>query len=366
MAPLLLRMDDQPERFTSIVCATGQHRRLLDQALSIFQIQVHYDLNVMTEDQKLSELTTRVITGVEQVIGEVRPDIVFVHGDTTTTLAAALAAFYSDVPIAHVEAGMRTGDLRNPFPEEANRVLVDKLSSYCFAPTERERNNLLCEGVHPDRIFVTGGNTVIDALLMTRNKVKEVNPEVWNNHWGAAKEAVVDDHRPLILITAHRRESFGSGLQSIYEAIRELAETHLDWHFVYPVHLNPNVRELSKRVLSGIRNLHLIEPLDYEPFVYLMNRACLILTDSGGIQEEGPSLGKPVIVLREKTEREEAVKAGTVILAGTDKEKIKKTVEQLMEDSTLYQEMSKRPNPYGDGLASKRILDILWEKFPRV
>lgn len=365
MAPLILGMKEQPERFTPIVCNTGQHRQMLSQALSVFQIQAHYDLNVMTKNQKLYELTAKVVIRVNGLITGVKPDVVFVQGDTTTTLAAALAAFYNRVPVAHIEAGLRTWDMKNPFPEEANRVLVDRLSAYCFAPTEQNRKNLLCEGIHPDHIFVTG-NTAIDALLKICDKIQGANPEIWNQHWGTAQEAILDSERPLILVTVHRRESFGTGLRSIYAAIKKLAQSHPDWAFVYPVHLNPNVQTSSKKILSDIGNIYLIEPLDYEPFVFLMKRAHVILTDSGGIQEEAPSLGKPVIVVREKTERQEAVDAGTAILAGTDKESIKKEVEHLMGNPALYQEISSRPNPYGDGFASKRILDYIWQKLAKL
>jgi UDP-N-acetylglucosamine 2-epimerase (non-hydrolysing) len=361
MAPLLVRMKKQPEIFTSVVCATGQHCQMLDQALGVFQIQVDYNLNVMTDDQSLTELTVRIIKGVDEIISTVQPDIVFVQGDTTTTLAGALAAFYNNVPIAHIEAGLRTWDMKNPFPEEANRVLTDKLCSYFFAPTELNRKNLLREGVEPSRIFVTG-NTGIDALLMVRDRIKGVNPEIWRNCWGTATEAIIGNTHPLVLITAHRRENFGEGLQSILELIKDFAKDYPDWNFVYPVHLNPNVQRASNRTLAGIRNIYLIPPLDYEPFVYLMNRCYMILTDSGGIQEEAPSLRKPVIVTRQKTERPEAAEAGNVIVAGTDKHNIRKAIKNLIENPDRLHEISSRPNPYGDGFASKRILDLICQK----
>jgi UDP-N-acetylglucosamine 2-epimerase (non-hydrolysing) len=318
----------------------------------------------MVANQKLDELTARAITGIGRVIEEVKPDMVFVHGDTTTTLAGALSAYYQGVPVAHVEAGLRTGDLRSPFPEEANRALTDRLSAYCFAPTERNRAALVHEGVAPERIFVTG-NTAIDALFMVRDQLAGVNPNIWTSQLGTAYETIVKSRSPIILITAHRRENFGDGLRSIYQAIVELALAYPEWTFIYPVHLNPNVLGPAREILSGIANVHLIEPLDYEPFVFLMNRSYLILTDSGGIQEEAPSLGKPVVVLREKTERQEAVEAGTVLLVGTDKEKIKETVGQLITDAALYREMSRRLNPYGDGSATGRILRALEDELAK-
>lgn len=355
MAPLLLRMQAEPERFNSVVCASGQHYRMFEQGIGAFPVRVHYNLKLMVANQKLDELTARAINGIGGVIDEVKPDLIFVHGDTTTTLAGALSAYYHGVPVAHVEAGLRTGDLLSPFPEEANRALTDRLSAYCFAPTERNRAALLGEGIAADKIFVTG-NTAIDALFMVRNRVREADPNIWTSQWGAAAGAITDGDGPIILITAHRRENFGEGLRSIYRAIRELALRYPEWSFVYPVHLNPNVQGPAREILRGLGNVHLIEPLDYEPFVFLMNRSRLILTDSGGIQEEAPSLGVPVVVLREKTERQEAVEAGTVILAGTDEEKIKETVSLLITDSALYAEMSRRMNPYGDGRATERIL----------
>jgi UDP-N-acetylglucosamine 2-epimerase (non-hydrolysing) len=362
IAPVLRAMRKQSDRFNSIACTTGQHRDMLYQVLESFEISVHHDLNVMMENQRLSELTARVITKVEEVLTQVRPDLLLVQGDTTTALAAALAAFYNRIPAAHIESGLRTGDMHRPFPEEANRILTDRLSSYCFAPTELNRSNLIREGIPPDRIYVTG-NTVVDALLLMADKVRTVGPERWSEHWGTANEAILDSNRSLVLVTAHRRESFGDGLQAIYEAIRDLAHGHPDWEFVYPVHLNPNVQNPAVRVLSGVRNIHLLKPLAYEPFVYLMTRARLILTDSGGIQEEACSLGKPVIVMREKTERQEAVESGTVTLAGTDKGRIEELVVRFMEDSSLPDQFNRRPNPYGDGDSARRILDILWHEF---
>jgi UDP-N-acetylglucosamine 2-epimerase (non-hydrolysing) len=364
MAPVLLKMKSEPERFDSIVCSTGQHFRMFEQGLGAFPLEVHYNLKLMVANQTLDELTARAINGIGGVLEEVRPDMVFVHGDTTTTLAGALSAYYHGVPVAHIEAGLRTGDLRSPFPEEANRALTDRLSAYRFAPTERNRQALLSEGVQPESIFVTG-NTAIDALFMVRDRIEGLNPNIWTSQWGTDVETIINSNGPIILVTAHRRENFGDGLRSIYSAIKELALVYPEWSFIYPVHLNPNVQGPARETLSGVRNVYLIEPLDYEPFVFLMNRSYLILTDSGGIQEEAPSLGKPVVVLREKTERQEAVEAGTVILAGTDKEKIKETVSLLISDSSLYFEMSRRSNPYGDGLATERILGALWDKMAK-
>lgn len=359
LAPLLLKMADQPARFSSIVCSTGQHDRMLRQALRAFEISPDYNLDVMTIDQKLSELTAKLLVGLEKVIAEVQPSVVLVQGDTTTTFSAALAAFYARVPVAHVEAGLRSWDSANPFPEETNRVLTDRLASYYFAPTESNRSNLLHEGVNTDRIFVTG-NTAIDALMMMRAKVADVDPHTWDGVWGSAAGAIADKMQPLILVTAHRRESFGAPFRAICEALKELANDHPSWSFVYPVHLNPNVQDVVNTVLGSVKNVHLIAPLDYDAFVYLMNRAQLILTDSGGIQEEAPSLQKPVIVMREKTERTEAIDAGTAILVGTQKENIKNAVEQLMGDRAFYESVRVRKNPYGDGLASDRILDHLY------
>lgn len=360
LAPLILKMADQPARFTSTVCSTGQHDRMLRQALQAFEISLDYNLDVMTIDQTLSELTAKLVVGLEKVIAEVQPSVLLVQGDTTTTLSAALAAFYSRVPIAHVEAGLRSWDRENPFPEETNRVLTDRLSSYFFAPTELNRTNLLDEGVNAERIFVTG-NTTIDALMMMRARVADADPHTWDHAWGSAGAVIADKAHPLILVTAHRRESFGAPFQAICEAIKELANDHPQWSFVYPVHLNPNVQDVVNTTLNGTRNIHLIQPLDYDAFIYLMNRAHLILTDSGGIQEEAPSLQKPVIVMREKTERTEAIEAGTAMLVGTQKVNIKNAVEHLMTNRALYESVSARKNPYGDGFASDRILDRLYE-----
>ena len=354
LAPVVTRLADTPG-VVSLVCATAQHRQMLDQVLSLFEIAPDYDLDLMRPGQDLYELTARVLTAMKPVLEQAKPDLLIVQGDTTTCLAASLAAFYAGVPVGHVEAGLRTGDLSAPFPEEANRVLVSRLARLHFAPTARSRDNLLAEGTPPDRIFVTG-NTVIDALLSVREKA------AGEAGAGAIDAAVRRDWQAgqqRVLITGHRRESFGRGFESLCSAIRTLAERHPDWRFLYPVHLNPNVREPVGRILSGLSNVALIEPLEYLPFVWLMDSSDLILTDSGGIQEEGPSLGKPVLVMRAVTERPEAVEAGTVMLVGTDREKIIQGVESVLLDRALYRRMSRAHNPYGDGRAAERIADIL-------
>ena len=328
---------------------------MLDQVLDLFEIAPDYDLDLMRPGQDLYDLTARVLTGMKPVLADARPDILLVQGDTTTCFAAALAAFYAGIPVGHVEAGLRTGDMTAPFPEEGNRVLVSRLARLHFAPTAASRGNLLAEGIPADRITVTG-NTVIDALLSVREKAGmtggagALDPETCGD-WIAGR------HR--VLVTGHRRESFGSGFESLCSAIRALAERHPDWRFVYPVHLNPNVREPVGRILRGLTNVALIEPLEYLPFVWLMDSADVILTDSGGIQEEGPSLGKPVLVMRTVTERPEAVEAGTVMLVGTDKGKIVDGVEAVLLDDAVYDRMARAHNPYGDGRAAGRIADVL-------
>lgn len=355
LAPVITRLAETPG-VVSLVCATAQHRQMLDQVLSLFEIEPDYDLDLMRPGQDLYELTARVLTAMKPVLEKAKPDILIAQGDTTTCLAASLAAFYAGVPIGHVEAGLRTGDLAAPFPEEANRVLVSRLARLHFAPTAKARDNLLAESTSAERIFVTG-NTVIDALLSVRGKAAEAGA-------GALDPALRRDWlagRHRVLITGHRRESFGGGFESLCAAIRDLAERHGDWRFIYPVHLNPNVREPVGRILGGLSNVALIEPLEYLPFVWLMDSTDLILTDSGGIQEEGPSLGKPVLVMRTVTERPEAVEAGTVMLVGTERAKIIEGTESVLLDRDLYQRMSRAHNPYGDGRAAERIADILLE-----
>lgn len=339
------------------VCVTAQHREMLDQVLEIFDIIPDVDLDLMKQNQKLSGLTSQAITGIDRYLTEYSPDMILIQGDTTTVLSAALAAFYHKIPVGHVEAGLRTGNIMSPWPEEANRVLTSRIASLHFAPMDTNRNNLLKEGVLYDDIFVTG-NTVIDALLLALEKVKKSNPMITGMP-GESLECL-DDKR-MVLITGHRRESFGDGFENICLAIAELTEKFPDVHFIYPMHLNPNVRDpvgriLQKRISS---NIHLIEPQSYLSFVALMNRSYLILTDSGGVQEEAPSLGKPVLIMRETTERPEAVSAGSSILVGTsNKKRIVQEVSRLLTDKCAYEQMSSIRNPYGDGNAGKRIVDL--------
>jgi UDP-N-acetylglucosamine 2-epimerase (non-hydrolysing) len=357
MCPVVLGMKAAPTRFAPIVCVTGQHREMLRQVLHTFNVKPDYDLAAMRPNQSLAGMTARLLGSIDRVIEKVKPDLLVVQGDTTTALVAALAAFYRRVPVAHVEAGLRTGDFENPFPEELNRVLIDRFAAFCFAPTELNRRTLRSEGIPANRIFVTG-NTGIDALLMIRDRASRKRAATWDALWCGAKSAVHDSSKKLVLVTAHRRESFGPSLRALFTAIRNLARKHSAWHFVYPVHLNPHVRIPAQRILAGLNNVHLIEPLPYEPFVFLMNRATLILTDSGGIQEEAPSLGKPVVVMRTTTERREAIEAGTVTLAGNTGEGLEKTVERVMR-SHKARPRAVRKNPYGDGRATRRILRIL-------
>nr|WP_217268041.1 UDP-N-acetylglucosamine 2-epimerase (non-hydrolyzing) [Pantoea ananatis] len=354
MAPLVQALAQDPA-FESRLCVTAQHREMLDQVLSLFQLQPDYDLNVMRPEQGLTEITCRILQGMHTVLLDFKPDIVLVHGDTTTTLAASLAAFYQQIPVGHVEAGLRTGDLASPWPEEGNRKLTGHLARLHFTPTLRSRQNLLDENLADDSIVVTG-NTVIDALLWVRDRVlddNEINAQL------ASRYPFLDDSKKLVLVTGHRRESFGEGFERICSALAQIARQHPHAQIVYPVHLNPNVHEPVNRILRGIDNIVLIDPQEYLPFVWLMNRAWLILTDSGGIQEEAPSLGKPVLVMRETTERPEAVEAGTVKLVGTDTARIVNEVSTLLNDDEAWQTMSRAHNPYGDGEACGRILQAL-------
>ncbi len=345
------------------VCVTAQHRQMLDQVLTLFDIVPDYDLDLMQPGQDLFDITANVLLALRDVLRKERPDMVLVHGDTTTCFAAALAAFYEGVAIGHVEAGLRTGDLRAPFPEEANRSLAARLTSLHFAPTQGAADSLIRENIPKELIHVTG-NTVIDALLMARDKIAAYPVSHWRELFGDQLfDRITDQTRRLILITGHRRENFGQGFIDLCSAIRELGERHPDWDLIYPVHLNPNVQQPVYELLAGLDNVHLIQPQDYAPFVWLMDQSDLILTDSGGIQEEGPSLGKPVLVMRTVTERPEAVEAGTVKLVGTDPDKIVTNVEELLTDSALYTRMSQAHNPYGDGKASARIAHILLEKY---
>lgn len=353
MAPVVEALKATPG-IETIVAVTAQHRQMLDQVLDLFGITPDEDLNVMQPGQTLAGLTSRILQGMDEVIARRKPDIVLVHGDTTTTFATSMAAFYNRTAIGHVEAGLRTGNLYSPWPEEANRKLTGALTELHFAPTERSRDNLLAEGVPADRIHVTG-NTVIDALLEVVGKIR-------NDHRLetdlAARFPFLDPGKRLILVTGHRRENFGDGFEQICRALKTIADRS-DVQVVYPVHLNPNVQEPVHRHLSGMDNMHLIEPQDYLPFVYLMQQSHVILTDSGGVQEEAPSLGKPVLVMRDTTERPEAVDAGTVRLVGTDASRIADATSRLLDDPTEYRRMSEAHNPYGDGLACKRIVDAI-------
>lgn len=358
MAPLALSLAAD-ERFDSKVCVTGQHRQMLDQVLDLFKLKPDFDLSVMKPGQDLTGITTAILTGMKEVLANCKPDIVLVHGDTATTFAASLAAYYQQIPVAHVEAGLRTGNLYSPWPEEANRKLTGALATLHFAPTENSKANLLHEGVAPESIHVTG-NTVIDALLEV---IERLDKDVELGKQAAAPTAFLKRNRKLILVTGHRRESFGGGFERICQALLETAKQHPDVDIVYPVHLNPQVQEPVNRLLAGVDNIHLIEPLDYLPFVYLMSQAHIILTDSGGIQEEAPSLGKPVLVMRDTTERPEAVSAGTVKLVGTDVAKIVEELDILLTDKNVYQSMSFAHNPYGDGKACQRICSTLADFF---
>lgn len=355
MCPIVLGMRDHPA-LEPHVCVTGQHREMLDQVLGVFGVTPDVDLRLMKPNQTLAELTARVVTGVDSYLREHRPAMVLVQGDTTTVLAASLAAFYNHIPVGHVEAGLRTGNMESPWPEEANRVIASRLAALHFAPTPQARDNLLREGVPPERIHVTG-NPVIDALLYAVRKTKAAPPRV-DGLPGFLQPGTETTGPRMVLITGHRRESFGQGFENICRAIADLAERFPEVHFVYPVHLNPRVQEPVHRILAPQRyaNLHLIAPLPYLPFVAMMNRSCLILTDSGGVQEEAPSLGKPVLVMRETTERPEAVAMGTARLVGTDRGAIGTEVARLLTDDTRYRGMAALPNPYGDGMSCARIL----------
>ncbi|MGR5354122.1 non-hydrolyzing UDP-N-acetylglucosamine 2-epimerase [Vibrio sp. DNB22_19_2] len=354
MAPLVHALATD-ERFEAKCCVTAQHREMLDQVLELFEIVPDYDLNLMQQGQTLNDVTARILLELKPVLQEFKPDVVLVHGDTATTFAASLAAYYEQIAVGHVEAGLRTGNIYSPWPEEANRRLTGALTKYHFAPTDTSKQNLLKENFAEEDISVTG-NTVIDALLMVQNRIQndsELNEEL------RVQFPFLDDSKKLILVTGHRRESFGGGFERICEALAITAKQHPEAQILYPMHLNPNVREPVNRILADVDNVHLIEPQQYLPFVYLMTRANIILTDSGGIQEEAPSLGKPVLVMRDTTERPEAVVAGTVKLVGTDVDKIVSNLHVLLTDENAYQKMSFAHNPYGDGKACQRILNKL-------
>ena len=366
MAPLVMELQKQKERIETVVCVTGQHREMLDQVLEIFDIKPDYDLNIMKRGQDLYDVTARVLTGMREVLKEIKPDIVLVHGDTTTSTAAALAAFYQQIPVGHVEAGLRTHNIYSPWPEEMNRLLTGRLATYHFSPTPLSRNNLIKESINDRNIIVTG-NTVIDALYWVVDKIKN-NKELDNELESVLSKAGYDVNRldngkKLVLITGHRRENFGDGFINMCTAIKDLTIKHPNVDFVYPMHLNPNVRKPIHEVfgedLSGLENMFFIEPLEYLSFVYLMEKSSIVLTDSGGIQEEAPGLGKPVLVMRDTTERPEALNAGTVKLVGTDYNKIVNEVSSLIDDKAAYEKMSKAVNPYGDGLACGRIVNAL-------
>ena len=366
MAPVVKEFQKHLETFQTIVCVTGQHREMLDQVLRIFDITPQYDLNIMKQGQDLYDVTSRVLLGMRDILKEVNPDVVLVHGDTTTSMAAALAAFYQQIPVGHVEAGLRTHNIYSPWPEEMNRQITGRIATYNFAPTSLSRQNLLQEGVSEARINITG-NTVIDALYWVLNRIgndyvlgTELEKVVLKAGYDIRR---LVGGRRLVLITGHRRENFGDGFISMCLAIKHLTETYLDVDFVYPMHLNPHVRKPIHEVfgedLSGFGNMFFIEPLEYLSFVYLMERSTIVLTDSGGIQEEAPGLGKPVLVMRDTTERPEALSAGTAKLVGTDFNKIVNEVSVLLDDNQAYERMSKAVNPYGDGFACKRIVETL-------
>ena len=366
MAPLVKEFQKHPDKFKTIVCVTGQHREMLDQVLRIFEITPGFDLNIMKQGQDLYDVTARVLTGMREVLKSACPDLVLVHGDTTTSTSAALAAFYQQIPVGHVEAGLRTHNIYSPWPEEMNRQLTGRIATWHFAPTRLSRQNLLSEGIDDNHILVTG-NTVIDALYMVVDKIKN------DKALDAALETTLrqagydvnrlNEGRRLVLITGHRRENFGEGFMHMCTAIRDLVQKYPEVDFVYPMHLNPNVRKPIHEVfgenLSGLNNMFFIEPLEYLSFVYLMEKSALVLTDSGGIQEEAPGLGKPVLVMRDTTERPEALEAGTVKLVGTDYDKIVHEVSALLDDVAQYERMSKAVNPYGDGKACERIMAYL-------
>lgn len=366
IAPLVKEFQKYPEKFKTVVCVTGQHREMLDQVLHIFEITPDYDLNIMKKGQDLYDVTARVLMGMRDVLKEVLPDVVLVHGDTTTSMAAALAAFYQQIPIGHVEAGLRTYNIYNPWPEEMNRLITGRIATYHFSPTPLSRQNLLDEGVKESAIIVTG-NTVIDALYMVVDKIKNdknLDKELENVlSLSGYNINRLQGGRKMVLITGHRRENFGDGFISICKAIKTLTKKHLNVDFVYPMHLNPNVRKPIHEVfgtdLSNLGNMFFIEPLEYLSFVYLMEKSMVVLTDSGGIQEEAPGLGKPVLVMRDTTERPEALEAGTVKLVGTNYDKIVSEVSALLDDKAYYEKMSKAVNPYGDGQACSKIINQL-------
>jgi UDP-N-acetylglucosamine 2-epimerase (non-hydrolysing) len=356
MAVLCKLLNDHPQ-IDHKICVTGQHKEMLDQVLDFFELTPHFDLAIMEEGQDLTDVTNRVLTGMRDIFLEYTPDLLLVHGDTTTSMSASLAAFYAGIKVGHVEAGLRTGDIWSPFPEEANRNITGKLATYHFAPTITNKVNLERENIHQN-ILITG-NTVIDALFYTSNKVQELSENVYETH---IRELFHGDNK-ILLVTGHRRENFGEGFIEICEALKDLAQIYPNLELVYPVHLNPKVQTPVNSILSGLKNVHLIKPLDYADFIFAMKKAWVILTDSGGVQEEAPSLGKPVLVMRDTTERPEAVDAGTVRLVGADKNNIIINIQKLMDNPNHYEEMSQANNPYGDGKAAERIVKFIEENF---
>ena len=358
MAPLVKAFQKDTEHFETRVCVTAQHRQMLDQVLEVFGITPEYDLNIMAPNQDLYDITAKVLMGLREVLKDFRPDTVLVHGDTTTSMAASLAAFYMQIPVGHVEAGLRTYNMLSPWPEEMNRQVTDRICTYYFAPTEQSKKNLLQENIDEKKIFITG-NTVIDALLMAVDIISSTSGMEEKIAKEFQEKGYTVGNREYILVTGHRRENFGEGFLHICKAIKELAALHPDMDIVSPVHLNPNVQKPVYELLSGVDNVYLISPLDYLPFIYAMQHSTLLLTDSGGVQEEAPSLGKPVLVMRDTTERPEAVEAGTVKLVGTDAEAIVSNVTALLQDKEMYKRMSETHNPYGDGQACERIMAAL-------
>lgn len=352
MAPLVKKLKEA-EGIESVLCVTAQHREMLDQVLELFELTPDYDLNIMKQNQTISQITSNVLIGLEEVLKAERPDIVLVHGDTTTTFAAALASFYQQIKVGHVEAGLRTYDKYSPYPEEMNRVMTGHLADFHFAPTKRNSDNLLREAINDEDIYITG-NTVIDALLEVVNKPYDFEDETL--------KTMDFEGRRVITVTCHRRENLGENMENIFEAIRKIAEEFEDVEIIYPMHMNPKVRETANRILKGMERVHLINPLQYQPFVNLMAKSYFIITDSGGMQEEAPSLGKPVLVVRKETERPEAVEAGTVKLAGVERDNIYNMSKELLTDQTAYEAMAHAGNPYGDGMACERIVDILKKK----
>ena len=358
MAPLVKAFQAQKQAFETKVCVTAQHREMLDQVLSLFEIETDFDLNVMQPNQDLYDITSNILKGMKAVFQTYRPDFIFVHGDTTTTFAVSLAAFYEKILVGHIEAGLRTGNLYSPWPEEANRKLTSQLTCYHFAPTAQSQDNLLKENVAPDKIVVTG-NTVIDALLLMKNKLETDILFREKVHQSIKQKGFDPEEAEFILVTGHRRENFGQGFIDICTALKTIALERPNINIVYPVHLNPNVRKPVNELLTGVKNVYLIEPLEYEAFIYLMSLSKLIITDSGGVQEEAPSLGKPVLVMRDTTERPEAVDAGTVKLVGTNAQRIISETNNLLDNQQAYEIMTKAHNPYGDGKACERIINFM-------